>query len=42
MIHFGWAIATFFIGGVLGFFLAALCSVAAQDDSDDKLVGGDF
>ena len=36
MIHFGWAIAAFFIGGSLGVFLSALCNVAAQNDKEDE------
>lgn len=36
MIHFTWAIATFIFGGTLGFFLAALCNIAAQNTREDE------
>ena len=36
MIHFGWAIATFFIGGTIGFFVSALCNMVAQNDKEDE------
>ena len=31
MISFWWAIATFFIGGTIGFFLAAICNMASKE-----------
>ena len=37
MISFWWAILTFFAGGSLGFFAAALCNIAVQDSTDEEL-----
>lgn len=37
MIHFGWAIATLFIGAFIGFFTAGLCAAAAQGDKEDEM-----
>ena len=34
MIHYGWTIAAFIIGGSFGFFLAALCNVSAKAEKE--------